>query len=201
MRLLPYGESGWLLDCDDAHEAQRWFTGLSGADTPDFADVVLGARTVLVATVPGAHRRAHRVIESTEPRDPQASDVDDVTIRVRYDGPDLEDVARHLGLSTTEVVDLHTASAWTVAFSGFVPGFGYLTTDHERLTVPRRASPRPRIAAGSVGLAGSYSGVYPKDSPGGWQIIGHTDTVLWSVDRDPPALFRAGCLVTFEAVS
>jgi KipI family sensor histidine kinase inhibitor len=121
-----------------------------------------------------------------------------VTIPVRYDGDDLAEVAAILGMRPEEVVALHTGSSWRVAFGGFAPGFAYLVTDHDRLTVPRRSTPRTRVPAGSVGLAGEFSGVYPRSSPGGWQLIGRTDAVLWDASADPPALLRPGAAVRFE---
>jgi KipI family sensor histidine kinase inhibitor len=123
---------------------------------------------------------------------------DPVELRVRYDGPDLGEVADLLGRSVDAVVGLHTASVWTVAFGGFAPGFAYLVTDHERLAVPRRAEPRVVVPAGSVGLAGPFSGVYPRSSPGGWRLIGTTDAVLWDAERG--ALLGPGTAVRFRAV-
>ena len=114
-----------------------------------------------------------------------------------YDGPDLADVASHTGLSEDEIVAAHTGAPWTVAFGGFAPGFAYLVGGDERLAVPRRESPRTSVPAGSVGLAGEFSGVYPRSSPGGWQLIGHTDAVMFDVDRDPPALLAPGAQVRF----
>jgi KipI family sensor histidine kinase inhibitor len=99
------------------------------------------------------------------------------------------------------VVARHTGSEWTVAFAGFAPGFGYLTGGDPRLEVPRRETPRTRIPAGSVGLAGRFAGVYPHDSPGGWQLIGSTTLRVWDLDRDPPALLAPGVRVRFEEVA
>ncbi|MFE3100137.1 5-oxoprolinase subunit B family protein [Nocardia tengchongensis] len=120
-----------------------------------------------------------------------------VLISVRYDGEDLPEVARLLGLSEAEVVAQHTGTVWRCAFVGFAPGFGYLESPDARLTVPRRTQARTAIPAGAVALAGGYSAVYPRRSPGGWQVIGTTDASMWDVDRDPPALVRAGTPVRF----
>lgn len=120
-----------------------------------------------------------------------------VRIPVHYDGPDLPAVAEALGLRPDEVVAAHTGTVWRCSFVGFAPGFGYLESPDERLTVARRAVPRTRIPAGSVALAGGYSAVYPRESPGGWQLIGRTDLVMWDTERDPPAVIRAGGLVRF----
>ncbi len=119
---------------------------------------------------------------------------------VRYDGPDLDEVARLTGLTVDEVVTAHTGSAWTVAFMGFAPGFAYLAGGDARLAVPRRDHPRPRVDMGAVGLAAGLSGVYPRSSPGGWQLVGRTDVTLWDLSHDPPALLRPGTVVRFEAV-
>ncbi|CCH78721.1 Allophanate hydrolase subunit 1 (modular protein) [Nostocoides japonicum T1-X7] len=123
-----------------------------------------------------------------------------VEIPVVYDGPDLAEVGRLTGLGPDGVVAAHTGTPWTVAFGGFAPGFAYLVGGDPRLVVPRRPRPRPRIGAGSVGLAGEYSGVYPTASPGGWQLIGRTDSVVWDVDRSPPALLPPGATVRFVEV-
>lgn len=120
-------------------------------------------------------------------------------IPVTYDGPDLVEVARLTGLTVDEVVAAHTGTPWRVAFGGFAPGFAYLVGGDPRLQVPRRETPRTSVPAGSVGLAGEFSGVYPRASPGGWQLIGRTDAVMWDVDRDPPALLAPGATVRFEA--
>jgi KipI family sensor histidine kinase inhibitor len=120
-----------------------------------------------------------------------------IEIPVRYDGPDLTAVAEHTGLTTQEIIAAHTGTDWRVAFGGFAPGFAYLSWGDPRLTVPRREEPRTSVAAGSVGLAGDYSAIYPRSSPGGWQLIGHTDVVVFDADRDPPALLQPGMSVRF----
>jgi KipI family sensor histidine kinase inhibitor len=100
-------------------------------------------------------------------------------------------------LEQDEVVAAHTGTAWRVAFGGFAPGFAYLVGGDPRLRVPRRGRPRTKVPAGAVGLAAEFSGVYPRESPGGWQLIGHTEVAMWDVDRDPPALLHAGATVRF----
>ena len=90
------------------------------------------------------------------------------------------------------MVAAHTGTPWRVAFGGFAPGFAYLVGGDARLQVPRRDSPRTKVPAGAVGLAGEFSGVYPRESPGGWQLIGTTTVAMWDLDRDPPALLAAG---------
>jgi KipI family sensor histidine kinase inhibitor len=122
-----------------------------------------------------------------------------VRIPVVYDGPDLAEVADRSGLSAAEVIAAHTGPTWRVAFAGFAPGFAYLVGGDGRLAVPRRESPRTRVPPGSVALAAGYSAVYPRASPGGWQLIGHTDSAMWDLTRDPPALLRPGQRVQFSA--
>lgn len=116
-----------------------------------------------------------------------------VELAVQYDGPDLAELARLCRLSA-DVVAAHTGRPWRVGFAGFAPGFAYLVDGDPRCTEPRTAVP-----AGSVGLAGAVSGIYPRSSPGGWQLIGRTDAALFDVDRDPPALLRPGAWVRFVA--
>jgi KipI family sensor histidine kinase inhibitor len=120
-----------------------------------------------------------------------------VEIVVHYDGPDLQEVAELTGMSADEVVSAHCGAAWRVAFAGFAPGFAYLTGGDTRLQVPRRREPRTAVPAGSVAIAGEFSAVYPRSSPGGWQLLGHTDAVMWDVDRQPPALLQPGAVVRF----
>ncbi|MFB8009753.1 allophanate hydrolase subunit 1 [Nocardia sp. NPDC056000] len=127
-------------------------------------------------------------------------DAEPIRIPVRYDGADLPEVARLLGLTRDEVIAQHTSTVWRCAFVGFAPGFGYLESADGRLTVPRRPESRTAIPPGAVALAGGYSAVYPRRSPGGWQLIGSTDAPLWDVDRDPPALIRAAAAVQFVDV-
>jgi KipI family sensor histidine kinase inhibitor len=190
MKLLPCGDRAVLLDCASLDEAQGWFAALH-----DDIDAVLGARTVLLRGEPSDLRA---LVDRSEPQDiTAASDVEEIEIPVTYDGDDLADVASHTGLSEDEIVAAHTGTPWTVAFGGFAPGFAYLVGGDERLVVPRRDSPRTSVPAGSVGLAGEFSGVYPRSSPGGWQLIGHTDAVMFDVDRDPPALLAPGSRVRF----
>ena len=109
-----------------------------------------------------------------------------------YDGEDLEDTARLLGYDVPELIRRHTAEEWTVAFCGFAPGFGYLTSATQEWDVPRRSSPRTKVPTGSVALGGRFTGVYPRESPGGWQLIGRTGLAMFDLSREPPALLRPG---------
>ncbi|MET0416209.1 MAG: allophanate hydrolase subunit 1 [Actinoplanes sp.] len=201
-RFLRCGREAVLAEVDDLDAALALYAALREAALPGVTDLVPAARTVLIRldptiTDPAAVRAATAALT---PRPPDRSGAGAVHIPVRYDGPDLPEVAAHLGITADEVVARHTGAAWTVAFAGFAPGFGYLTGDDETLDVPRRAEPRTRIPAGSVGLAGRFSGVYPTDSPGGWQLIGTTAERMWDLDRPEPALLVPGVRVTFTAV-
>ncbi|KQV74101.1 allophanate hydrolase [Aeromicrobium sp. Root344] len=190
MNLKPYGDTALLLDCKSLDEAQRWFAALH-----DEAEVVLGARSVLLRGDPAALRS---LVGRTSPASSTGSAAgQEVEIRVVYDGADLDEVARLTGLTPVEVVEAHTGTPWTVAFGGFAPGFSYLAGGDPRLQVPRRDSPRHRVPAGSVGLAGEFSGVYPRESPGGWQLIGRTELAMWDTSREPPALLTTGATVRF----
>ncbi len=122
-----------------------------------------------------------------------------MVINVVYGGPDLAAVASSTGLTPTQVVAAHTGTLWRVGFSGFAPGFAYLVDGDSRLQVPRRPEPRTSVPAGSVALAGEFSAIYPRQSPGGWQLIGHTDAVLWDIERPNPALLTRGMWVQFQA--
>ena len=188
------GEYGVLLELADNAAAVRVARRL--LSEPGLVDVVPGHRTVLV-TWDG---EPPEVIELAEAalRDDQAPPTGaSVEIPVRYDGPDLEEVAGLTALSPEEVAARHLRAEYVVGFLGFAPGFAYLLGGDERLRVERRAEPRERVPAGSVGLAGPYSGIYPRESPGGWQLIGSTTAVLFDATRDSPALLSPGDRVRF----
>jgi len=123
-----------------------------------------------------------------------------VRVAVRYSGPDLARVADHWGCTTEEVVDLHTSLEFTSTFCGFAPGFAYLTGLDPSLRVARRDSPRTRVPAGAVAIADEYTAVYPRESPGGWRIIGHTSTPVWDLAADPPTLLAPATRVRFVQV-
>jgi KipI family sensor histidine kinase inhibitor len=213
VRLLPCGDAAVLCEVQDVDAVLALAQSLREKEIAGLVDVVPGARSVLVRVEPGTDlaplRRdlaeASRRAEDASARsrrgggDTSARSREQVAIEVVYDGPDLDDVARLTDLTAAEVIAAHTKQPWRVAFGGFAPGFAYLVGGDPRLVVPRRHEPRTTVPAGSVGLAGEYSGVYPRPSPGGWQLIGRTDAVLWDLDRDPPALLRPGAWVRFVA--
>ena len=220
--ILPYGDRALLLEVVGAGADVDVRAGASaqvsaairaaGARvTAGLVDIVPAERTVLVTTRPGTDLVALRAdllavvapVVAAAGAGPgvgaAAGDPRLVTIPVRYDGPDLDDVARHTGLTVAEVTVAHEASRWEVAFCGFVPGFAYLVGGDPRLEVPRRSTPRTVVPAGAVALAGRYSGIYPRPSPGGWQLIGRTSAVLFDPHRESPALLRPGDRVRFVA--
>ncbi|MCO5310824.1 MAG: allophanate hydrolase subunit 1 [Austwickia sp.] len=200
MRVLPCGADAVLLEFADGAEALAYRAGLEAAPLADVAEVVPGARTVLLrgrdaTAMPGVIAAARAV----QPRAATASAAGEVRVPVTYDGADLAEVAGLLGCSPEALVARHTELTWNVAFCGFSPGFAYLTCPDAGWVVPRRQSPRTRVPAGSVGLAGEYCGCYPTPSPGGWQLIGRTDARLWDSAADPPALLAPGTRVRFIA--
>ena len=190
MKIIPVGREALLAEVSSPQDAvalAAWARGRALA-----RDVVPGAETVLfdgvadpdgLAGTVAAWRRAETM---PGPR---------VEIPVTYDGPDLETVAGHWGCDVEEVVIRHRGTEFVSAFCGFAPGFAYLSGLDA--SVPRLATPRTRVPVGSVALAGVWCGVYPVASPGGWQIIGHTDAELWDPGREEPALLAPGRRVRF----
>ncbi|UEJ81171.1 urea amidolyase family protein [Brachybacterium halotolerans subsp. kimchii] len=199
-QVLPMGERALLLELPTLEDALAWNDSVRTAPLPGQEWSVVAARTVLVRFETSADALAAAdEISARTPGAGKASTGRTRRIGVVYDGEDLEEVARATGLSAEAVVAAHTGTPWTAAFGGFAPGFVYLTGGDERLVVPRRDSPRTRVPAGAVALAGEFSAVYPKASPGGWQLIGRTDAVLFDPDAKDPALIRPGDTVRFEA--
>jgi KipI family sensor histidine kinase inhibitor len=200
MRLRPAGACGVLAEVDDLDTVHRLAAAVRTAALPGVVDVVPGYRTVLVTVAEPAQLAAVRdVVPVLELGSPAATTAAALDVPVVYDGEDLGDVCRLTGLSADEVVARHTAVEYVVAFLGFTPGFPYLVGLDPALHVPRRATPRTAVPAGAVGLAGAQTGVYPSPSPGGWQLIGRTDVVLFDVARDPAALLAAGDRLRFVA--
>jgi len=202
LRVLDYGDHALLLECESTAEVLAWAAALRDADLLGVTDIVPASRTVMVK-VDGARylpttRRCIEKLTVVPDGDTVAPGTPDVVIDVVYGGADLDEVGRITGLGAAGVVAAHTGAPWRVAFGGFVPGFAYLVGGDPRLEVPRRDEPRTRVPAGSVALAGEFSGVYPRATPGGWQLIGRTDARLWDIDRDDPALLTAGMTVQFR---
>ena len=200
MRLRPAGERGLLVEVDDLETVHRLDAALRELDPPGVVELVPGYRTVLIVADPAQagvlDDLAARLPELELPA-AEAVAGETVEIPVSYDGEDLPEVASLTGLEPEEVVRRHTAPEYTVAFLGFSPGFPYLVGLDPALEVPRRDTPRTSIPAGSVGLAGNQTGIYPTASPGGWQLIGRTEVTLFDPARDPPALLAPGTRLRF----
>lgn len=188
LQVRPFGVHAALVEVDGPEQALSLALWLR--DRVDAVEVVPAARTVLVDGV--APLGVQSAVRDWTPG-PAAAAGELVEVPVRYDGPDLSAVAATVGLSVDELVRRHSEAEHVAAFCGFAPGFAYLTGSP--WDVPRRATPRPRVEPGSVGLAGPYTGVYPTASPGGWQLIGSTDVVLWDPGRPTPALLQPGTRV------
>lgn len=205
-KVRDYGDLALLLEFDSNAEVLAWADAIRAAHLPGVLDIVPASVTVLVKLADPRYRAPTRQRLAALRLDPDAISGHpdgrhaDITIDVVYDGADLREVARLTGLDAAQVIAAHTGTLWRVGFCGFAPGFAYLVGGDERLHVPRRAEPRTKVPPGAVGLAGEFSGVYPRESPGGWQLIGHTDAVMWDVDREQPALLTPGMWVQFRAV-
>ena len=199
MRLLPSGSAALLVELDSLADVLALYAALADTPPAGVVDVVPAARTVLLVTDPARTTldAVAAAVRTTTPRPGAQRSGDTVELPVHYDGDDLGDAAELLGLTTDQLVERHTGREWTVAFCGFAPGFGYLTQDGGGWDVPRRSTPRTRVPPGSVALAGEFSGVYPRESPGGWQLIGRTDVAVFDLARDPAALLRPATRVRF----
>ncbi|MDP9988392.1 KipI family sensor histidine kinase inhibitor [Arthrobacter oryzae] len=199
--IRPAGNRAILVELSSLDAVLSLQAQLTAHPQPGQIDVIAAAATVLVTAESsqaiGALAAHVRGLDLDAPAEIQSALV---TIDVVYDGEDLDEVASLTGLGREAVVAAHTGQLWTAAFAGFAPGFAYLTGENPSLEVPRRRSPRTAVPAGAVALGGAYSAVYPRQSPGGWQLIGRTDAVMWDLGRENPALIRPGDTVRFNAV-
>ncbi|MCX4675234.1 allophanate hydrolase subunit 1 [Streptomyces sp. NBC_01433] len=211
--MLPAGRQALLVELSCGEHAEAFHAELlrrrARGELPAVREIVPGARTVLLDGIaepghghdPDAMARFARDLASWRipplRRDTGAA----VEIPVVYDGPDLAEVAAAWGVADDDVARIHSRTEFRVAFCGFAPGFGYLTGLPERLHMPRRTTPRTRVPAGALALAGPYTGVYPRPSPGGWQLIGRMPDpdALWDPAREPAALLGPGARVRFVA--
>ncbi|MCU1516157.1 MAG: urea amidolyase [Pseudarthrobacter sp.] len=190
-----------LAELSGLHDVLALQSLLLDEPLPGQVDVLAAAQTVMVrADTPGAARRMAPRLLAMDLAVQSRAEGKLVHIDTVYDGEDLADVARLTGLGPDGVIAAHTGQVWTVAFGGFAPGFGYMVGENQKLEVPRRSSPRTAVPAGSVALAGNYSAVYPRRSPGGWQLIGRTSAPMWDLSREQPALVSPGDRVQFRAV-
>ncbi len=202
LRFLPYGERALLVELVDTDAVTGYAAALRASCVPGIVDIVPAARTVLVVfdeTVI-ARTEIQRRLEAVDWRSVDAPAGAVVVIDVQYDGDDLAAVAEHCALEVADVIRRHSAATYRSAFCGFAPGFAYLTGLDPALVVPRLATPRPRVRAGAVAIAAEYCGVYPRDMPGGWQVVGHTGAPLWNLAREHPALLAPGTVVRFRAL-
>jgi len=206
MRFLPVNLDAVLVELDDLDQTLALLASLQREPLAGIDEVVPAARTLLIHFRPAVQSLAG-IAQALSTRDVSARAERGgtlVEIPVRYDGEDLLEVAQILGITPEEVVRRHTGSEYTVAFTGFAPGFAYLTGGHPSFNVPRRTTPRTRVPAGAVGLAGAFSAVYPQASPGGWQLIGTTPLAMWDLNRPlpaQPALLQPGFRVRFVDVA
>lgn len=203
MRFLPVTHNALLVELADLDQTLALLASLQRHPPHGVEELVPAARTILVEYRASA-TRAETLVQDIAARSlTQGAERSDtlIEIPVQYDGEDLAEVAQILGITADEVVQRHTGSEYTVAFTGFAPGFAYLSGGHPSLNVPRRRTPRTRLPAGSVGLAGTFSGVYPQASPGGWQIIGTTPVAMWDITRAQPALLQPGYRVRFVDIA
>jgi KipI family sensor histidine kinase inhibitor len=202
MRIHRAGDAALLVETGDLALSHRLRAALRDARVEGVVDVVPGEKTVLVTVDPARCDLSHLAARipglPLATSDPQQETVE---IPVVYDGEDLAEVARLTGRSESEVVALHRSAAYTVAYLGFAPGFAYITGLDPALHLPRRATPRTSVPAGSVAIAGPYTSVYPSATPGGWHLIGHSPLPLWDTHRDPPTLLQPGTAVTFTEAS
>ncbi|MFI7445288.1 allophanate hydrolase subunit 1 [Nonomuraea indica] len=196
-----YGDTALLVELATLDDVIALYGTLSADPVPGVTDLLPAARTLLIrCDSPARLGQVETAVRAARPAASRPAPAGEVTIPVVYDGADLAEVAKLTGLSERDVVAAHTGTPWTVAFCGFAPGFGYLAGGDPRLVVPRRPEPRVRVPAGSVALAAEFSAVYPRESPGGWRLIGRTALAVWDLAADPPALLRPGVRVRFTEV-
>lgn len=199
MRLLRCGRTGLLVELPSLGAVLDLYEELAGQTPEGVVDVVPAARTVLLHLDPAVTdlARLEQTVRAITPRRRERAGGGLLDVPVVYDGADLQEVGSLTGWGAEGVVARHTSAEWTVAFCGFSPGFGYLICPEQSWAVPRRPSPRTRVPAGAVALAGEFTGVYPRESPGGWQLIGRTDLPIFDLERDPPAALIPGTRVRF----
>lgn len=213
LRFLPVGRHALLVevvDTDAARAVYRLVRQLIADPEVSLEpprDVVPAARTVLldqIGDIRGWQRalrdHADLITDAGDVSQPHGEPGEQTVIATRYDGPDLDRVAAVWGCSADEVVRRHADASFEVAFCGFAPGFAYCTSDLAVPPMPRRDEPRTSVPAGSVALAGRYCGIYPRAMPGGWQLIGTTDALLFDPQRAVPALLSPGDLLRFEPI-
>lgn len=195
--IRPVGDAAFLVEVDSVAAAHRVWAALRAVRIDGVREAVVGARSVLVHVDPAGcdEDLLQSTVDGSGPD--TAVPAREIGIPVRYDGADLAEIAALAGLRPEEVVERHAGATYTVAFLGFSPGFAYLTGLDPALVLPRRATPRTQVPAGSVAIAGEHTAVYPQPTPGGWHLLGRTDLTVFDPDRARPALLTPGDTVRF----
>ncbi|MDO5031118.1 urea amidolyase family protein [Corynebacterium sp.] len=204
MHIHPVGTRALLVELDGLEQVMTWHEALSHRPLKDQVDAIAAATTLLLTfETPNSAHAAAEFLQDFQPAAQASGEPRLVEIDVLYDGEDLDEAADLLGMSREGLIDWHTSTEWLAAFGGFAPGFTYCTpADASRgVDIERRATPRTAVPAGAVGIAGNFSAVYPRVSPGGWQLLGTTTTPMWQSDAQPPALVQPGDRVHYRAVS
>ena len=203
MHINFVGTRALLIDLDGLNQVMDWHAALSAKPLKNQVDCIAAATTLLLTfEAPDSARDAAEFLQDFSPAAATAAEARTVEIDVLYDGEDVDEAADLLGLSREALIDWHTSTEWTAAFGGFAPGFTYCAPSEpsQARAVPRRSSPRTAVPAGAVGIAGEFSAVYPRVSPGGWQLLGTTNTPMWDSNANPPALVQPGDRVRYRSV-
>lgn len=203
MQIYPVGTRALLLELEDLNQVMDYHAALSSRPLKNQVDCIAAATTVLLTfATPDSTRAASEYLQDFTPSSATKSEARTVDIDVLYDGEDLDDVAQSQGMSREALIEWHTSTEWTAAFGGFAPGFSYCAPSDpaQALEIPRRPTPRTAVPAGAVAIAGNFSAVYPRKSPGGWQLLGTTNTPMWDSLAEPPALVQPGDRVRYRAV-
>ena len=204
MQIHPVGTRALLIDLDGLTQVMDYHAALTAQPLKNQVDCIAAATTVLLTfETPDSARHAAQFLQDFTPGAAKATEARTVEIDVLYDGEDIDEVAEHLGLSREALIEWHTSTEWTAAFGGFAPGFSYCAPADpaDARSIPRRANPRTAVPAGAVAIAGDFSAVYPRQSPGGWQLLGTTNTPMWDSAAEPPALVQPGDRVRYRAVN
>ncbi|MCT9842828.1 5-oxoprolinase subunit PxpB [Leclercia tamurae] len=206
-RCYLLGETAVVLELEPpvtlATQKRIWRLTQRLGEIPEVVEAIPGMNNITVvlrnphSVALDAIERLQRWWEESEALEPESRFIEIPVVYGTAAGPDLGEVARHAGLSEKQVVELHSSIDYVVWFLGFQPGFPYLGGLPEQLATPRRDEPRLQVPAGSVGIGGAQTGIYPLATPGGWQLIGHTPLPLFDPDRDEPVLLRPGDTVRF----
>lgn len=204
-RLLDYGPTCAMFELDAQTHVEdlssHLRTAVDAGTLTDVEDMVPAARTLMVLTrTPATRSAVVDIAGKWFPSDDVAVTGAEHRIEVVYDGPDMDEVQRLTGMDRDEIIAIHSGAEYRVAFMGFAPGFGYLTGLPEVLHLPRRQDPRTRVPPRSVAIAGEYSAIYPRVSPGGWNLIGRSLQPMWLDGSDQPNVLAPGDLVRFHPV-